>query len=258
MRCAFALALIASVVPAREVHAMEHQMRISEVLVSADGDTGIQYVELTDPGESFPTGTYQLHVYDATGTDVGAAVTLNVPASTTRFFVATGAADTKYGTTRDATLSLTLPTDGQVCFQNSTFKIHCVAWGCINTLVATGLPHGRGASPSDGLSLQRNGNGTYFLGTPTPDAANLSGTPGDFCPTDPDAGVANPPPDAAVPDANPDAPDAATTPGDDDDTGDGAGGGGGGCCRVAGGDAGGAMLLALATMLMIRRRATRP
>jgi hypothetical protein len=82
---------------------------------------------------------------------------------------------------------------------------------------------------------------------------NLEGVAGDFCPSDPDAGVGGPPDAGAPPDSEPGtAPDAGDPGGDDD------GGGGGGCCRVGGrGQAGGAIVLALMTLVGVRRRATR-
>jgi hypothetical protein len=260
MRRFASLLTIALLFASSPAEAAQHLMRINEILLSDNGDNTIQYVELRDPGgEDFPSGNYTLNVFNADGTEIG-VVTLSIPngpPDTTDWYVATAAADAFYTPNGDNVLSASLPVDGQICFQSGTQKIHCVAWGCINTLVtgATAGATSRGASPPDGMSLSRNGSGTYFLGTPTPDANNLAGVPGDFCPTDPDAGVGNPPPDASVPDANPDVPDANPGGGgDDDDDGGGGGGGGGGCCGVGGGDAGGMMLLALATMMLVRRR----
>jgi hypothetical protein len=257
MRRIASLLTIALLSIASRAEAADHGMRVTEIYLS-DGTAGnAQYIELTDgtADEPFSQDPYGVQVYDADGNVVG-STTFDVAAGTRSLWIATADADAAFSATADVTLTVQLPTDGQVCFtrSNNASRIHCVAWGCINTAVTGGVtPTGRGASPPATMALLRNGSGTWYVGTPSPEMANTPGVPGDFCATEPDAGVATPPPDASVPDANPDEPpDANPSGGDDDD--DGGGGGGGGCCRVGGGDAGGAMLLALATMLLVRRR----
>jgi len=237
---------------ATDALAVDHNMVISEVMLSHGGDNTHQYIELTDSvDQPFPATPYRLEIYDADAALLGSVELTNLGASTQMWWVATPGADGAFTANADTVLTgVSLPTDGQACFvRNSGSKVNCVAWGCINTLVT--LATTRGASPPDGESLQRNSNqNSYFVGTPTPRMANLSGVPGDFCATDPDAGVAVIP-DAAPIDSEPGtAPDANPAAGDDT--------GGGGCCRASGrGGAGGAIVLALATVGLIRRRATR-
>jgi hypothetical protein len=227
-------------------HAADHLMRISEVLLSQDGSTANQYIELVDPGEPFPASPYELVIYDANAAMID-TVSLPVPASTTRYYVSTAGADLEFGTDNDVELDVALPADGQVCFQNGATRIHCIAWGCV-TPVTAGTQ--RGPTPPDGQSLQRQANGDYQLAAPTPDAANVAGVTMPACPSGtPDAGPA--------PDADPGAPDAS--PGEEPDAG-GTGGGddeGGGCCSAGSrGEATGFAVLALGVLLVLRRRAT--
>jgi hypothetical protein len=173
------LALLVLVLPGR-AHAFHHLMKVGEVLLSAGGDPGVQYVELQDPGEPFPDGTYDLEVFDADAQPVGTSV-LGVPPGTTRYLVATAAAETEFGVTADAALTVALPEDGQACFSRTIgTMIHCLAWGCVDTLVTASAS--TGASPPDGSSLQRQGGDVYHVATPTPDAANVAGTLEEPCP----------------------------------------------------------------------------
>jgi hypothetical protein len=236
-----------------KAYALEHLMRVGEVLISKNGDTGIQFVELEDPGlEPFPNPPYKLVLYDANATQLGSAITLNVPANTQRVYVSTGAADTAFGTTGDAQLGVTLPANGQACFVNAgNVNIMCLAWGCINTLVVGAQ---RAPSPPDNMSVQRQALGGYQIATPTPDAANQAGTMAANCPTDPDA---PPTPDAGVP------PDGGLDSGTSPDGGGGNNnnGDGGGCCQVDGSrGAAGALLLAFVVLVALRtsrRKASR-
>jgi hypothetical protein len=230
-----------------KAYAVDHLMKINEILRSKNGDTGVQFVELEDAfGESFPNNPYTLEVYDANATLVG-SVTLNVPASTTRYLVATAAAE--FDTNRDATLNVALPENGQVCFVRGTFKIHCVAWGCLNTVLVGAE---RAPTPPDNMSVQRQSPSGWQLATPTPDATNTAGTTVANCPTEPDAAPAvdGPPPDAGVnPDAIDEGGDAGT--GGNNNNGDD----GGGCCEVNGArGAAGSIVLALGVLLALRRR----
>jgi hypothetical protein len=231
---------------ASTAYALEHLMRVDEVLISRNGNNGIQFIELDDPGlEPFPNGPYKLVIYDSNATQIGQPISLNVPANTQRLLVATAASDASFGTTRDALLNVTLPADGQACFKNAgDASIMCLAWGCINTLVIGAV---RAPSPPDGQSVQRQTNGTHQVGTPTPDAANQAGTVAANCPTEPDA----PPmvdgpstmPDGGGGNNNTDGGNNGSGPGDDT-----------GCCQVkASRGAAGTALLALGVLVALRR-----
>jgi hypothetical protein len=238
--------------------AADHLMRVGEVLVSKDNDTAIQYVELEDPvQEPFPSNPYAVEIYDGAGTRLGQPVQLTIDPNTQRILVGTAAADTAFGTTRDATLPATLPADGQACFvrPGSNTKIMCLAWGCVQVRIVAPVML-RAPSPPNDQSVQVQGNGTYQLGTPTPDAVNVAGTMAANCPTEPDA---PPPVDGPI------TPDAGVIP--DSGAGSDAGGGnhnngddeGGGCCQVEGSrGALGACLLALGVVLALRRSRRKP
>lgn len=240
--------------------AADHQMRISEVLLSSGGNGDYQYVELIDPGEPF-SAAYELVVYDADGIEVGSDV-LAIDPATTRYVVASSDANADGAWAADETWAVALPADGQVCFERTTnnVKIHCLRWGCINTPVGP-TSSGVGPSPGDGMSLQRQGNGSYQLATPTPAAANASGTSEVAC--DGDVFDASPPgaPDAAPGDAIDGGADGLDGGGggggDGDGDGDGDGGGDedGGCGCRAGTRSGGALsFLALVIAMAFARR----
>jgi MYXO-CTERM domain-containing protein len=256
---AFLLAalLLPSTALAQKAH---HRMTPGEVLLSSGGDDAIQYIELLDASnESFPDGDYVLGIYDVDGVLID-SVTFGVAPSSTRVFVATAAADTEFGTTRDATLPVTLPENGQACFERDRgTKFGCMAWGCVNTVLtgSTTIPQtsGRGASPPDGMSLQRQADGTYDIAEPTPDATNVAGDATPACPTDPDAGPSDI--DAGTGgdvDAGPNDPDAGGGSGDggdgdDDDSGCG--------CRASSPNGTGTGLLLLVALIFVRRRRVR-
>lgn len=245
--------VVIAICAASKAYAVDHLMRISEVGLSKGGDTTIQFIELEDEfGESFPNNPYTLELFDADGGSLG-MLSLTIPASTTRYLVATAAADAAYGTTADVELTVALPTDGQVCFTRGTFRIHCVAWGCVNTPIVSGQTQ-RVPSPPDDMSVQRQSNGTYQIATPTPDAANQAGTMAASCPTDPDAPpTVDGPVDAGAIDAlDPSSGDAGLH-GDDVDGDDD-----GGCCEVHGrSSAFGSGVLALGLLFALRRRSRR-
>jgi hypothetical protein len=252
---AFALATI--LLASSPALAMHHRMTIGEVLLSSGGDDGIQYIELIDPGEPFPDDPYVLAIYDADG-ELLDSISFSVAASTTRMFFATAAADTEFGTTRDGTLPVALPADGQACFEhNNGTKFGCAAWGCVNTVLTGTTNNGRGASPADGMSLQAQLGPTpgivtsYQIAEPTPDAANVAGETAPACATDPDAGPGGIDAGTGDADASPNSPDGGGNGGDgsgndDDDSGCG--------CRQSSPSGAENGLLLLGALLLIRRR----
>jgi hypothetical protein len=179
MPAALLLALVLTLFPGRAL-AIHHLMTVAEVLLSFDGDGTVQYIELQDPiGEPFPDEDYDLDLYDTNAQPIG-TVPLVVAPNTTRYWVATPAAELEFGETADAELTLALPAIGQACFaQVSGTRIHCLAWGCVATKV-TGAA--QGASPPDGSSLQKQGGNAYHVAVPTPNAANTAGTLEEPCP----------------------------------------------------------------------------
>ena len=232
-----AAVLVVAVAPAS---AADHGTKINEVGLSKGGSSTIQFIELFDTfgAETYPNGPYKLVFFDAVGTQIG-MTSLTLSGSHDHWYVATAAADTAYGTTRNDTLGTSLPQDGQVCFQRSTgVNVTCAAWGCITSFVVTGEP--RMPTPPDNMSAQRQTNGSYQIATPTPNAIpNIAGATIANCPTDPQDVIAD---DAGFHDASTDA-------------GNGNTGGGGGCCSVNGNDgAFGGTLLAALTLVVLRRR----
>ena len=226
--------------------AVDHQAIVDEVLVSKNNDTTIQFIEIQDPGESFPNDPYHLEIYDAAGTLItGGNVNIgDVASGTTRIYVSTAAADTAFGTT-GIRMTATLPANGQACFINTGgVKIHCLAWGCITQQII-GSGNSRAPSPPDNLSAQLQSSFTYQLATPTPNAANIAGTIDVNCPTDPPVDDFIPPDDFGIdaPAARPDAPTHENN-------------GGGGCCSASGGS--GSALLALLVSASFLRRRRRP
>jgi MYXO-CTERM domain-containing protein len=177
--------------------ANEHQIRVSEVLLSSGGDDAVQFVELLDfYAENFPN-SYYLGVYDAGGASLG-TVALPDPDPLTpgQILISTAAADDAFGTTGAAELTVPLPAAGHACFEVlPSTKISCLSWGCVDADVSgTGrFPSAEAAAPPDGMSAQLQGNGTtvaanFELAAPTPGEANDSGDSAPACPTDPDAG----------------------------------------------------------------------
>jgi MYXO-CTERM domain-containing protein len=169
-------------------HATEHMMVVNEVLRSSGGDAGAQLIELWDTGdEPFPAPTYAVEIYDAAGAVVGRvdAPGISGGGGPTYYVLATTAAEAALGITADAPLTTALPIDGQACFLGTNDrKVHCIAWGCVDTRVTPATP--LGASPPDGASLQRTPDGAILtVAGPTPGAANATGTMDEPCPTGP-------------------------------------------------------------------------
>jgi MYXO-CTERM domain-containing protein len=251
-----AFALAAILLTPSAALASQHQMRVSEILLSSGGDDAVQYVELSDPGEPFPDGTYEIDVYDVDGALIDSQ-NIVIPASTTRRYIATAAADDVFGPDGDIELAIALPAEGQLCFERTNgAKIACTSWGCINTVVSGDYDTSEGAPPPDGMSLQRQADGTYEVGNPTPDATNVAGEAAPACATAPDAGPSEIDAGAGEPDGAPVGDDGGTSGGDgsggdDDDSGCG--------CRVNGGG-GAASCLALGAVSLLgafRRRRRR-
>jgi hypothetical protein len=223
--------------------AADHLMKVSEVFL--DDGTGAQYVEINDNGEPLTAGApYHIAVYDADGSPLGTVVLPDLPANQGFYVIANDAAVASFGLVGDqvdAELTVLLPVDGQVCFERSTnTRIHCVAWGCINTVV--GSPN-RGASPPEGSSLSRPAVGTaYQVADPTPSTVNAAGDADPACP-------------AEVIDAGPDQPDADV--GGGPDAGDGGGDDGGGCCSTGRRDPAATLLLIGLVLLATARRSGR-
>lgn len=198
-------------------YAADHIAKVGEVMISNQGSTTSQFIEIEDPaGESFPNGPYSLTLFDAAGTAAG-SVALTVPAGTTRLVVASAVAKTQFGLATATTLTVTLPANGQACFNRSSGRIHCLAWGTVTSQITGTSGNGLGASPPDGMSLQLV-SGIYAVGTPTPGATNSAALPDSSV----DAGVLDSP--LAVDAAGADAPGGnGNNPSDDDGCSVGAG-----------------------------------
>lgn len=225
--------LVTIVGTATPATASEHQMVVNEIMRSSGGDEAAQLIELRDMGdEPFANATYAVDVFDAEAVLVGRVPTPGITGGNgPRFYVlSTAAADGKLGITGDGVLTTTLPGDGQACFIGTNDrKIHCVAWGCINVKVTPATP--LGASPPDGMSLQRTPSGAELtIAAPTPGADNSQGTMDDPCPV-------GPTPDQDVPDPDP----------------------GGGCCEATGSAPSGAVgtILVLFGLTLLGRRRLR-
>ncbi len=221
--------------------AADHLVKIGEVMISNQGSTTSQFIEMEDPGESFPSPPYSFEYYDAGGNSIGSTA-LTVPSGTTRLVAATPTAATQLGFTPQATLTVTLPANGQACFKRGVnVRIYCLAWGTVTTTVlSTGGTNATGPTPPDGMSVQLV-SGSYALGAPTPGAANAAPVPD--APPAVDAGIDAPP---AMPDASAsiDAPAGGNpqNPSDDDDG-----------CSV-GASASWFVLVGLAGLVLLRRR----
>ena len=165
-----ALALLASLVPAVPAFASEHVMKVNEVALSF---SGAQYVELLDTAaEPFPSDSYKLAVYDGAGLPVG-QVPIDkslIAGKTTPVLVAS---QPQVGNaSADASLAVTLPPDGQACFESNFRRIHCLAWGNVaNKLSGYGGPTDSGPAPPAAKSLGRCPTGAA-IGNGTPKAAN--------------------------------------------------------------------------------------
>jgi hypothetical protein len=217
------------VVIAGTARADEHQMVVSEVMLSTGGDARAQLIELHDTGdELFPAPAYSVEVFDAEAVSLGTIATPGISGGNgpTFYLVTTPQADAALGVTGDTALNIALPVDGQACFIGTAArKVHCIAWGCVNQKVTPATP--LGASPSDGDSLQRTPSGAALtVAAPTPGGANTDGAMDDPCPV------------APMPDG---------TPGDSDPSG--------GCCDSgSGGGIGACLMLGLIALTTRKRR----
>ena len=235
--------VLASAAPAL---AADHFLKVGEVmLATAGGSTAVQFIELEDPGgEPFPNPPYVLQIFNAAGALQTTYTTTLGGATATRYILGTTQAGIDLGFTPQTLLTSTLPTDGQACFRRNgglPATIHCFAWGTI-TGIAPGDTMNNGASPANGMSVQRVG-GVYFVAAPTPNAANSNGMVDGPPTVDAPPTVDGPPPaDAAV---TPDAPGGnPATPKDDE-----------GCSVGAGASWFGIAMLGL--LLIVRRSSTR-
>src|SRR6186713_2918540 len=116
-RKAVFITVAATALVSSRAYADEHHMRINEVFLAGNnGDDASQFVELIDrAAEPFPE-EYQLGIYDPAG-DLLGTVPVDPPPGTIAFLVATAAAETMFDVTADAPLSMTMPDEGQVCFE---------------------------------------------------------------------------------------------------------------------------------------------
>lgn len=213
-------------------NAAEDQMVVNEVLVSVNGNAQAQFIELFDSGDQdFPNNEYKVEVYNADASVAGITQTTGIMGGNgPRFYVLSSPeADAALGITGDAPLTNAIPVDGQACFIGTAErKIHCIAWGCVTTKITPATPIG--ASPPDGMSLQRTPSGAVLtVDTPTPAAANRDGTMDDPCPI------------APMPDGAPIGEDP-----------------GGGCCDGSGGSGIGAGLMLGILWLGARKRRPLP
>jgi hypothetical protein len=173
---------LAALATAPSALATFHLTRVTEVLTSSSASTAQQFVELQDPAEPFPaaSGPYWLVVYSATGMELGAQQLANAAlaadAAQGPILISTAAYDAAGGTSGDFALTVSLPTAaGQACFAHEAGKapVHCMTWGTIQNQIANPLaPPSGGPAPGDGLSLQKQCDGTAAVGAPTPAAAN--------------------------------------------------------------------------------------
>lgn len=228
---------------AAPVLAADHLMKVGEVmLANAGGSNTVQFIELEDPGETFPGPPYEVEIYGASGGTPLITYTTSIAGVTTRYMLATAQARIDFGFTTGTLLTQALPANGQACFKRTavTTKIHCFAWGTITGIIA-GDTMNNGVSPPNGMSVQRV-SGTYVVAAPTPNAANSNGMvdmPMVDGPPPPDAGVID------APSATPDAPGGnPVTPKDDE-----------GCSVGAGASWFG--LVMFGVLLLVRRSSTR-
>ncbi|MDB4961211.1 MAG: hypothetical protein JWP01_1210 [Myxococcales bacterium] len=215
--------------------ASDHIMKVGEVmLANSSGSTAVQFIELEDPGEPFPAPPYVVEIFGpAGGAPLITYSTTIGNAALTRYTLATAQAQTELGFVAQTTLTATLPTNGQACFTRmiTPDRIHCFAWGTVTTVVA-GSTMNAGASPGNGMSVQRVA-GAYVVAAPTPGAVNSNGMP-----------MVDGPVDAGTPDGMDARMPNPTTPPDDDDG-----------CNVGAGPSWFA-LVGIAALLLVARRTT--
>jgi hypothetical protein len=172
------LAVCCSFIFTAPASSSDHLLKINEIFVGTPG--GAQFVELFDSSvEPFLNGPYKLVVYDGSGTAVGRTTLPSAELAATGgtpYLVANAA----QGGTPDEMLTATLPARGQICYTRGVTetKIHCVAYGC-PLLSPFTSESGSDVSGAIGpaQSAQRQANGSYGVGPPTPDAANAALVP---------------------------------------------------------------------------------
>jgi hypothetical protein len=195
-RLMLVLALSAALAaPAAPAAASDHLMRVKEIAVSQGGDSTRQFVELQDSSnEPFPSPPYKLISYDAAGNEVGdqtVSTLVGPPDETSPILLASVNWQVENPSPAvNQSLTITLPQGaGQVCFTRGAEEtpIDCMTYGCITSELSSESGGANGAVPPDGQSAQRDQFDVVTLGTPTPKAANTSGTPTVACPTPPEA-----------------------------------------------------------------------
>jgi hypothetical protein len=165
--------LIACACSAAPARASDHLLKINEIFVGSAG--GPQFVELLDEvAEPFAAPPYKLVVHNSSGGVVG-KVTLpeaELAATGTSPYLVANAAQ---GGTPNEPLTVTLPGTGQLCFTRGAAeaRIHCVSYGCP---ITSPFPSEGGSATVSAMfpssSAQRQANGSFGVGPPTPDAAN--------------------------------------------------------------------------------------
>jgi hypothetical protein len=166
-----ALSLAALFALAAPAQASEHQQRINEVGLDVGS---AQFLELLDSApEPFPNPPYKIGVYGPDGASVG-DVPIDkaaIAGRTTPVLVASQPAVN--GQARDLPLTVTLPTDGQACFENKLEKLACVAWGNVTTKLSgtVAATESTSSPPATGKSFSRCPRGPVIAAA-TPKAAN--------------------------------------------------------------------------------------
>jgi hypothetical protein len=191
------LLAVAMALPAAAQATFHLQTANEVMLASASGDTNVRFVELYDAGgaeESFPPtfGPYGLAVYDGSAHMLGsqalsASGMAGAAVANRPYLISTAAADAALGVPGDEALTVALPKPvGQACYTaGGGTPFSCITWGCVKTFVSvsgggTGSFHG--ATPPNGRSAQRQGNGSVQIAAPSPKAMNTAGASPGICP----------------------------------------------------------------------------
>ena len=160
------LAAAFSAVSVQSAFATFHEMNVREVYPGSAAAPESEYVELQmwASGQNL-VGGHTISVYNAAGTQVGAAKFLNDvsnAANQSTIVAATPAAESEFGFTADVGLTPTGPPEpagmlnpagGAVCWES----LDCVAWGSFSgsPKSPTGSPAAPGGIP-DGMALRRS------------------------------------------------------------------------------------------------------
>jgi hypothetical protein len=171
MRRTLLLTLVATLAAAAPASASEHTQRINEVGLAVGG---AQFFELLDPAsEPFPNPPYKIGVYGPDGVSVGDVPIDHAVIAGRATPVLVASQPTVNGQTRDIPLAVTIPTDGQACFENKMEKLACVAWGNVMTKLSgtVAATDSTPTSPSAGKSFSRCPRGAV-IAEATPKAAN--------------------------------------------------------------------------------------